>query len=60
MLKLTDDILDTGMTQQCPKTGRWLPAVPLPYYPEWPGRIRDAWAVLRGRAEAVQWPEQEK
>lgn len=22
-------------------------------------RLRDAWSVLRGRAEAVQWPEQE-
>lgn len=40
--------------------GRWLPARPYggfaPFGP-W-GRLKDAWAVFRGRAEAVQWPDQ--
>ena len=35
----------------------WLPSLPLPMY----GlryRLADAWAVLTGRATAVQWPHQ--
>lgn len=31
-------------------------AVPLPFYDGFLGRLRDAWAVLRGRAFAVRWP----
>lgn len=31
-------------------------AVPLPFYEGVLGRLRDAWAVLRGRAFAVKWP----
>jgi hypothetical protein len=36
--------------------GRWVPARPL----DGPAiyRIRDAWAVLRGRADAFTWPQQ--
>lgn len=40
--------------------GRWVPCRPLPY-PYVLGRItrraRDAWAVLRGKADAFTWPE---
>lgn len=32
----------------------WWPSRSLPY-----SRLRDAWEVLRGRAEAVRWPNQE-
>lgn len=35
----------------------WLPSLPLPMF----GlryRLMDAWAVLTGRATAVQWPHQ--
>ena len=38
---------------------KWVPARPLPFY-GWAGlkwRIRDAWEVFRGRADAFKWPE---
>lgn len=35
----------------------WVRAVPLPFYTGVLGRIRDAWAVVRGDAYAVRWPE---
>jgi hypothetical protein len=34
--------------------GEWWPARELPM-----SRLRDAWEVFRGRAEAVRWPNQE-
>jgi len=34
--------------------GRWIPSRPLPG--PFIRRLLDAWAVLRGRAEAVRWP----
>lgn len=33
----------------------WLPSLPLPMYGLAPA-LKDAWAVLWGRAAAVQWP----
>lgn len=41
----------------------WLPALPIHYelaYSTLPARIRDAWAVFRCRATAVQWPHQRR
>jgi hypothetical protein len=35
----------------------WLPSLPLPMF-GWRYRLADAWAVLTGRATAVQWPHQ--
>lgn len=35
--------------------GKWVPARPLPG--PFPWRLRDAWEVLRGRADAFTWPE---
>jgi hypothetical protein len=35
-------------------SGRWVRAVPLPYYGN---SLRAAWEVLMGRAYAVAWPE---
>ena len=35
----------------------WLPARPERFH-SIPSLVRDLWAVFRGRAEAVQWPEQ--
>jgi hypothetical protein len=37
--------------------GRWVRAVPLPFYGGLFDRCRDAWAVIRGNAYAVRWPE---
>jgi len=34
---------------------QWVPARPLPFDSFW-YRLRDAWEVFRGRADAVQWP----
>lgn len=34
---------------------KWVPARPL-VKPFW-ARLKDAWAVLRGRADAFTWPE---
>ena len=35
--------------------GRWVPSRPYPGPFLW--RLRDAWEVLRGRADAFTWPE---
>jgi len=39
--------------------GRWVPARPLPFYGLFGFwlRLKDAWAVLTGRADAFIWPE---
>jgi hypothetical protein len=39
------------------KTIYWQRTVPLPCPPSLIERFQDAWAVLTGRAYAVQWPE---
>jgi hypothetical protein len=35
--------------------GKWVPARPIRFF-GW-GRLREAWAVLRGKADAFTWPE---
>jgi hypothetical protein len=35
----------------------WVRAVPLPFFGGLFDRIRDAWAVIKGEAYAVRWPE---
>ena len=49
------------MTQECAVCidGQYVPARPLPW--DWGGwwsieRLKDAWEVFRGRADAVKWP----
>lgn len=37
--------------------GRWVRCVPVPYSGNVFERLRAAWWVLTGRAEAVIWPE---
>lgn len=49
MLK-TSDLL--GVSTQLPD-GRWVPALPLPCGFIWI-RLKDAWEVFRGRAEAIR------
>ena len=34
---------------------KWVPARPL--VGSWIDRLRDAWEVFRGRADAFKWPE---
>ena len=38
--------------------GKWVPARPINYrFRTLRERIRDAWAVFTGRADAFRWPE---
>lgn len=37
--------------------GRWHPARPLPYHSPFQ-RIKAAWLVFTGKADALRWPEQ--
>lgn len=53
MLRLIEDVLEADVTFGCPKSRRYLPAIPLKLRFT---RTKDAWAVFMGRAEAVQWP----
>lgn len=52
MLKTSDLI---GVSTQT-KDGRWVPALPLPVT-FLKIRLRDAWAVFRGQAQAIQQDE---
>lgn len=38
--------------------GEWVPA--RPERGPWTWRLRDAWAVLTGRADAFTWPEDDR
>ena len=38
--------------------GRWVPARPINFrYQSFIEKLRDAWAVFTGKADAVIWPE---
>ncbi len=54
-MPLPVEMLMTSSQQE--PDGRWIPARPMiePFVI----RLRDAWRVLRGEAEAVTWPSQE-
>lgn len=51
------DMIAPYGTETQTQEGRWVRAVPVPYSPNIFGRIRAAYWVLTGRAEAVVWPE---
>jgi hypothetical protein len=53
---LGDMVTGPGAQTRLPD-GRWVRAVPLPFYGGLFDRCRDAWAVIRGDAYAVRWPE---
>lgn len=48
------DLLEHANSVACEINGQWLPARPLAGPFRW--RLQAAWAVLRGRADAVVWP----
>jgi hypothetical protein len=54
--QLRDMVSGPGVQAGLPG-GRWVRAVPLPFYGGLFDRCRDAWAVIRGTAYAVRWPE---
>lgn len=38
--------------------GQWVTARPINYkYQSWLERVKEAWAVLKGRLDTVKWPE---
>lgn len=39
--------------------GRWVPARPMGYPGGWRYRIKAAWLVFTGKADAVTWPDGE-
>ena len=53
------DLIDHASSTQAQINGKWVPARPLPGYGLYGLRLRlrAAWAVLCGKAEAFTWPE---
>jgi hypothetical protein len=49
-------IKDYADNTQCQLNGRWVPARPRGY-PSFLTRLRLAWMVFTGRADALVWPE---
>lgn len=50
----------SSMISHCDSTevdGKWVRAVPLPYFGNPRERLRAAWWVFTGRAQAVVWPK---
>ena len=57
MLGMNDFLGEPPMQSHRTAAGTiWIPAEPLPDPLAW--RLRDAWAVVRGRAHVVQWPKE--
>lgn len=54
--RLRDMVSGPGVQAGLPR-GRWVRAVPLPFYGGLFDRCRDALAVIQGQAYAVRWPE---
>jgi hypothetical protein len=48
-------LIECATTVSTQIKGQYVPARPMPW--PWAWRIRPAWEVLRGRADAVKWPE---
>lgn len=56
MLWSLESLLEWCGTNRKNFNGQWLPARPVNYrYTFW-ARVRGAWMVFRGRADAVTWP----
>jgi hypothetical protein len=53
----TECVLDAYTEKGWQRRRAWVRAVPLPFYGGILDRLRDAWAVLRGKAYAVRWPQ---
>lgn len=61
MVHKLDSLIGSPDVRACvevPGDGRyWVRAVPLPFYGGLFDRLNDAWAVIKGNAYAVRWPE---
>lgn len=52
------DLIRSTQENQTNINGRWVPSRPLTLsLTSWKHRFKDAWEVLKGRADAVKWPE---
>lgn len=54
MIWTLNDLIKSACTNAARIDGKWLPARPNPG--PWNGRVKAAWEVFRGRADAVRWP----
>jgi hypothetical protein len=45
----------SGQVQRGTRDGKYVPARPVVHF--FLSRLRDAWEVLRGRADAFTWPD---
>ena len=49
-------LMKSASENQTEKDGKWMPAKPIPYRP-YLTCLREAWAVLVGKADCFMWPE---
>jgi hypothetical protein len=49
-----EDIIKSANSCQAEIKGVWYPSRPM--IDSWLNRLKDAWEVYRGRADAVKWP----
>jgi hypothetical protein len=55
MIWTLEHLVKDAQQSQSQINGRWVPARPYPAPFVW--RLKAAWEVLRGRADAFTWPE---
>jgi len=55
MIYTLKSLLESAVSTQANINGKWVPVRPLSGPFSW--RIRAAWLVLTGKADAVIWPE---
>lgn len=55
MIWLLEHLVQSAGSCSKEVNGRWVPARPYPA--PWIVRVKAAWLVYRGRADAVIWPE---
>ena len=52
------DLVDSAATTSTEIDGKWVPSRPINWkYRSIQQRIREAWAVFRGKADCFTWPE---
>lgn len=56
-MKITTMMREYHSNMQTEVNGVWVPVRPLPFYTwrTYVGRIKKAWHVITGRAEAIYW-----
>ncbi len=58
MIWTLKELIKTCSSNQVEINGNWVPARPINYqYRTFSEKVREAWAVFTGKAEAFTWPE---